>query len=69
MSNQQLTADEVTLSLTNTIMNLQGQLESARKEYIDKMKKSQEAIKEKQTEIDDLKEKLVTIKKKKEDEF
>ena len=40
MSKKELTADEVTLSLTNTIMNLQGQLDSSRKEYIDKIKKT-----------------------------
>ena len=68
MSKKELTADEVTLSLTNTIMNLQGQLDSSRKEYIDKIKKSEEAVKEKQAEIDDLKEKLVAIKKGKEEQ-
>jgi len=67
MSKKKLTADEVEKSLTDTIMNLQMQFDSSREEYIQKIKKLEEAKKEKETEIDDLKEKLVA-KKNKEDQ-
>ena len=67
MSKKELTADEITLSLTNTIMNLQSQLDTARKEYIEKMRKSEDIIKEKEAEINDLKDKLAASQKKKED--
>ena len=59
MSKKELTADEVTISLTNTIMNLQNELKVTRDEYIEKIKKLDEAIKAKDDEINDLKEKLI----------
>ena len=65
---KELTADEVTMSLTNTIMSLQKELSVTRQEYIEKIKKLDETIKEKDEEINDLKEKLVAIKKNKEDQ-
>ena len=68
MSKKELTADEVTISLTNTIMNLQKELEMTRKEYIEKIKKLDETIKEKDEEINDLKEKLAGAKRRKEDQ-
>ena len=67
MSKKKLTADEVEKSLTDTIMNLQMQFDSSRDEYIQKIKKLEETVKVKESEIDDLKEKLVA-KKNKEDQ-
>ena len=62
-----LTADEITKSLTDTIMNLQTELTAARQEYNDKIKVLDVTIKEKEEEINDLKEKLVA-KRNKEDQ-
>ena len=62
-----LTADEITKSLTDTIMNLQTELTAARQEYNDKIKILDETIKGKEEEINDLKEKLVA-KRNKEDQ-
>ena len=68
MSKKELTADEVTISLTNTIMNLQNELKVTRDEYIEKIKKLDETIKAKDDEINDLKEKLAGAKRRKEDQ-
>ena len=65
MSKKELTADEVTISLTNTIMNLQNELKVTRDEYIEKIKKLDETIKAKDDEINDLKEKLAGAKEEK----
>ena len=62
-----LSADEITLTLTNTINGLQLQLETQRKEYNEKIKKLEETLKEKEVEIDDLKDELATSQKNKED--
>ena len=59
-----LSADEITTSLTNTIMNLQSQLETTRNEYKEKIKKLEDSIKEKDEEINDLKDKLAASQKK-----
>ena len=65
MSKQGLTADEVTTTLTETIMNLQNQLESSRKEYIEKIKKKDEELEKKDQDIEKIKTELANMEKKK----
>ena len=62
-----LSADEITLTLTNTINGLQLQLKTQSNEYNEKIKKLEETLKEKEVELDDLKDELATSKTNKED--
>ena len=64
MSKKRLTADEIEKSLSETIMNLSMELEKSRKENTEKIKKYEDMLKEKEEEIADLKEKLVSAKRK-----
>ena len=68
MSKEGLTADEITLSLTNTIMNLQNQLESSRQEYIEKIKNKDKEIDEKEKKIEEITNELANMQKNKEDQ-
>ena len=69
MSKKSLTADEVQKSLTDTIMNLQKQFDTSREEYVSKIKTLEETVKEKDAEIEELKEKLVAKKTKEDKEL
>ena len=68
MSKKRLTADEIEKSLSETIMNLSMELEKSRKENTEKIKKYEDMLKEKEEEIADLKEKLVSAKRRKDEQ-
>ena len=68
MSKKRLTADEIEKSLSETIMNLSMELEKSRKENTEKIKKYEDMLKEKVEEIADLKEKLVSAKRRKDEQ-
>ena len=68
MSMKELSLDDVANSLTKTIMNLQQQLESERKKYINNIKQLKEMLKEKDEEINELKEKLASMNMNKDDQ-